>query len=79
MDEALKAEPCRRDESWTRSLATARQIALNLLKQDTTEKLGIKNKRKACGRSDRYLFHILGLIKWCSCVCPAVLPVTTDT
>jgi hypothetical protein len=45
------------------NLATARQIALNLLKQDTTEKLGIKNKRKACGRSDRYLFHILGLIK----------------
>lgn len=45
------------------NLATARQIALNLLKQDTTAKLGIKNKRKGCGWSDRYLFHILGLIK----------------
>jgi predicted transposase YbfD/YdcC len=57
------------DQSLTRqgyaaeNLATARQIALNLLKQDTTEKLGIKNKRKACGGSGRYLFHILGLIK----------------
>jgi predicted transposase YbfD/YdcC len=57
------------DQSRTRqgyaaeNLATARQIALNLLKQDTTEKLGIRNKRKACGWSVRYLFHILGLIK----------------
>jgi putative transposase len=25
MDEALKAEPCRRDESWTRSLAVGSQ------------------------------------------------------
>lgn len=45
------------------NLATARQIALNLLKQDTSVKVGIKNKRKGCGWSDRYLFHILGLIK----------------
>ena len=57
------------DQSRTRqgyaaeNLATARQIALNLLKQDTTVKVGIKNKRKACGWSDRYLFHILGLVK----------------
>jgi hypothetical protein len=45
------------------NLATARQLVLNLLKQDTTVKVGIKNKRKACGWSDRYLFHILGLVK----------------
>ena len=44
------------------NLATARQIALNLLKQDTTTKLGIKNKRKHCGWSDEYLFHILGMV-----------------
>ncbi|WP_276202609.1 hypothetical protein [Marinobacterium rhizophilum] len=44
-------------------MATARQIALNLLKQDTTEKLGVKSKRKDCGWSDRDLFHLLGLIK----------------
>lgn len=45
------------------NLATARQVALNLLKQDTTSKLGIKNKRKHCGWSDEYLFQVLGLIK----------------
>lgn len=44
------------------NLATARQIALNLLKQDTTAKIGIKNRRKGCGWSQRYLEHILGLI-----------------
>lgn len=44
-----------------KNLATARQIALNLLKQDTTEKVGIKNKRKGCGWSKDYLCHILGL------------------
>lgn len=44
------------------NLATARQIALNLLKQDTKTKLGIKNKRKLCGWSDEYLFHILGMV-----------------
>jgi hypothetical protein len=38
-------------------------MVLNLLKQDTSVKVGIKNKRKACGWSDRYLFHILGLVK----------------
>ena len=43
------------------NLATARQIALNLLKQDKTAKIGIKNRRKACGWSERYLEHILGL------------------
>ena len=45
------------------NLAIARQIALNLLKQDTTIKVGIKNKRKNCGWSEEYLGHILGLIK----------------
>ncbi|MTI11965.1 ISAs1 family transposase, partial [Sansalvadorimonas verongulae] len=45
------------------NLAIARQIALNLLKQDSTIKLGIKNKRNTCGWSEEYLCHILGLIK----------------
>ncbi len=44
-------------------LSTARQMALNVLKLDSTIKLGIKNKRKACGWSDRYLFQVLGMIK----------------
>ena len=45
------------------NLAIARQIALNLLKQDTSIKVGIKNKRKNCGWSEEYLCHVLGLIK----------------
>ena len=45
------------------NLAIARQIALNLLKQDSTIKVGIKNKRKNCGWNEEYLCHILGLIK----------------
>ena len=45
------------------NLATTRQIALNLLKQETSVKLGIKNKRKACGWDDAYLFKVMGLIK----------------
>jgi len=44
------------------NLATARQVALNLLKRDTSCKLGIKNKRKGCGWSESYLCHVLGLI-----------------
>jgi len=44
------------------NLATARQVALNLLKQDTVTKMGIKNKRKRCGWSQQYLQSILGLV-----------------
>ena len=45
------------------NLATARQIALNLLKTDTTVKLGIKNKRKVCAWDNDYLMHVLKLVK----------------
>jgi len=41
------------------NLATARQIALNLLKQDKTTKMGIRNRRKLCGWSQDYLEQIL--------------------
>lgn len=41
------------------NLATTRQIALNLLKKENGLKLGIKNKRKACGWDDNYLFRRL--------------------
>lgn len=44
------------------NLATARQIALNLLKQDTTAKMGIKNRRKHCAWSQEYIEYILGLV-----------------
>lgn len=45
------------------NLAVVRQIALNLLKKDTTLKVGIKNKRHACGWNNDYLAHVLGLDK----------------
>jgi predicted transposase YbfD/YdcC len=41
------------------NLAVLHHIALNLLKQDTTAKLGIKNRRLAAGWDHDYLLHIL--------------------
>jgi hypothetical protein len=64
LDVAFSEDQCRARQGYAaENLATARQMVLNLLKQDTSVKVGIKNKRKACGWSDRYLFHILGLVK----------------
>jgi predicted transposase YbfD/YdcC len=57
----------REDESRVReghgaeNLSTLRRIALNLLKQDTTTKLGIKNKRLAAGWDEPYLLRLLGI------------------
>lgn len=41
------------------NLAVMHHIALNLLKQDRTAKLGIKNKRLAAGWDHDYLLHLL--------------------
>ncbi len=43
------------------NLAIARQVALNLLKQEKVEKVGIKTKRKMCGWDHNYLLTVLGL------------------
>lgn len=62
LDVAFNEDQCRARQGFAaKNLATARQIALNLLKQDTTVKVGIKNKRKGCGWSEKFLCHILGL------------------
>lgn len=55
----------REDESRVRkgygaqNLATVRHIALNLLKQDKTVKIGIKNKRLRAGWDEKYLLRVL--------------------
>lgn len=41
------------------NLALIRRIALNLLKQETSKKVGITCKRKACGWSHQYLLKVL--------------------
>ena len=41
------------------NLATLHHIALNLLKQEHTEKLGIKNKRLAAGWDHDYLLRVI--------------------
>ncbi|MCP4592058.1 MAG: ISAs1 family transposase [bacterium] len=43
------------------NFAIVRQVALNLLKQEKAEKVGIKTKRKMCGWDHNYLLTVLGL------------------
>lgn len=56
----------REDESRVRlghadqNLALLRRLALNLLRQDTTAKMGVKAKRLKAGWDDAYLLKILG-------------------
>ncbi len=38
-----------------------RHVALNLLKADTSTKVGIKTRRKMAGWSNEYPEHLLGL------------------
>ncbi len=40
-------------------MAVVRRIALNLLKQDTSVKLGMANKRLKAGWDENYLLKIL--------------------
>lgn len=48
----------RKDNS-PENLAIIRHIALNLLKQEKTLKVGIKNKRKNAGWDDKYSIKVL--------------------
>ena len=60
LDMAFREDEChvRRGNS-AENFAILRHIALNLLKQDATVKLGIKSKRKAAGWDNGYLLHLL--------------------
>lgn len=60
LDVALQQDQTRiRTGHAPENLATLHHIALNLLKQERTEKLGIKNKRLAAGWDHDYLLRVI--------------------
>ncbi len=60
LDVAFAEDACRvRRDYAPRNLATLRKIALNLLRQDTKAKVGLKARRKAAGWSNDYLLTLL--------------------
>lgn len=60
LDIAFREDESRvRKDHGAQNLATLRHIALNLLKQETTAKIGIKNKRLKAGWSEPYLLRVL--------------------
>jgi predicted transposase YbfD/YdcC len=60
LDIAFREDDSRvRKDHGAQNLATLRHIALNLLKQETTAKIGIKNKRLKAGWSEQYLLRVL--------------------
>ena len=57
---AFNEDACRvRKDHAPGHFAILRQIALNLLRQETTYKVGIKVKRSRAGWDDAYLFKVL--------------------
>ena len=46
---------------WAQNFSLINRIALNLLKQDKTCKLGMHGKRLKAGWDNNYLLHILGV------------------
>lgn len=63
LDMAFREDEARlRKENGAENFALLRRMALSLLKQDTTKKLGIKNKRLLAGWDQPYLLHLLGLL-----------------
>jgi predicted transposase YbfD/YdcC len=64
LDVAFNEDHCRvRKDAAPENLAVLRHIAMNLLKQETTAKVGIKNKRLMAGWDHKYLAKLLDLRK----------------
>lgn len=62
LDVAFDEDRCRiRKNAAPQNLAVIRHIAMNLLKQESTAKVGIKNKRLMAGWDHKYLAKLLGL------------------
>ncbi|MBI3973230.1 MAG: ISAs1 family transposase [Chloroflexi bacterium] len=60
LDVAFREDECRvRTGHAAHNFALLRHVALNLLRQDTTAKCGVKAKRLKAGWSEDYLRHIL--------------------
>ena len=62
LDVAFNEDACRvRRDHGAQNFAILRRIAVNLLKQERSAKVGVKNKRLQAGWSTRYLEIVLGL------------------
>jgi len=62
LDVALREDACRvRTGHAATHLATLRHMALNLLRQDTTKKRGIRTKQKIAACDQRYLLKLLSI------------------
>ena len=60
LDIAFREDDSRlRKDNSAQNFAVLRHIALNLLKQESSLKLGIKNKRLKAGWDNRYLLKVL--------------------
>ena len=60
LDLAFREDECRvRKDHGPTNLATLRHIAMNLLKQEKTAKVGVANKRLMAGWNDAYLMKVL--------------------
>lgn len=60
LDIAFREDECRiRKDNGPHNFAILRHIALNLLKQEKTSKLGVKNKRLKAGWEEAYLLRVL--------------------
>ncbi len=62
LDVSFSEDLCKiRTDHAAENFSLVKKMALNLLKADTSEKLGVPNKRKLAGWSPEYLLKILGV------------------